>query len=547
MAAKKQKGALIPLFSGFGRRRKKPDQQIAQNGTQLFRQVVSYVRDRAKGRHIGWSLIPALITLRIVAAENLHALRAAFESGLSGEKPVHPDLLRDFLEMRRYFSAAIVYKAAENWKESYGRRKESQVLDDLLQELQDLSDNKSWDWVTFHETEFEFFLQIANLSRFTTARFVLNRIRRDYLDSVLAYNKNFWNMKTAVGVYRTLVHLIRERRPAEAEGELLQFFTQNDIAIVQYYSSQVLAQGFEFTSQGRREDSGPVYATQRPVLSDVEIDRVVRQALAEDKANADITTQAIFTQRSLAQARIFVKTPCVLCGVGVATQTFRYFDGAMEFKAVAGDGDKLDPGRTVLSLRGDIRAILQAERVALNFLAVLSAISTRTNSVVAEAATHSVKVLDTRKTIPMLRSLSKYAVVKGGGYNHRHDLAAMGLIKDNHIAQAGSVAAAILAFRRHAPFTPLEVEVDTLQQLTEALPLKPDMVLLDNMDAETMKQAMEQIRMINAALGTKITAEASGGFTLGNLGRLAGTGVDFVSLGSITNIIEPPDFSLEIV
>jgi nicotinate-nucleotide pyrophosphorylase (carboxylating) len=147
----------------------------------------------------------------------------------------------------------------------------------------------------------------------------------------------------------------------------------------------------------------------------------------------------------------------------------------------------------------------------------------------------------------MLRSLSKYAVVKGGGYNHRHDLAAMGLIKDNHIAQAGSVAAAILAFRRHAPFTPLEVEVDTLQQLTEALPLKPDMVLLDNMDAETMKQAMEQIRMINAALGTKITAEASGGFTLGNLGRLAGTGVDFVSLGSITNIIEPPDFSLEIV
>mgnify|MGYP001604571108 FL=1 len=543
---KKKSGKVIPLFAGL-RRRKKPDAQIAQSGTQLFRQVVTYVRDRAKERHIGWSLIPALITLRIVAAENLRAIMAAFENGIASDKPVHPDLLSEFLEMRRYFTAAIVYKAAQNWKPQFINRKQSLRLDDLLDEMQDLSDNNAWDWVSFHETEFEFFLEIANLSRFTTARFVLNRIRRDYLDSVLAYNKNFWNMRSAIVVYRSVAKLIRERKPAEAEGEILNFFTQNDLAILQYYASQILAQGFEFTSQVPRENMRPVYASSVPSLSDLEIGKAVRHALAEDKASADITTQAIFIEPLQSKGRIFVKSACVLCGVRVAEQTFRYFDSAMEITFKANDGDKLQPGQTVLEFKGDIRAVLRAERVALNFLAVMSSISTRTHRVAEAARKFNVRVLDTRKTIPMLRSISKYAVVRGGGFNHRHDLSEMGLIKDNHIAQAGSVAAAVLAFRRHAPFTPLEVEVDTLDQLDEVLPLKPDMVLLDNMDQPAMAKAMQMIRAANLRQGTRITAEASGGFTVDNLERLADTGVDFVSLGSITNVIEPPDFSLEIL
>lgn len=546
MAQEKKKGKIIPLFAGL-RRRPKADAQVAQSGTQLFRQVVAYVRDRAKERHIGWSLIPALITLRIVATENLRAIRAAFENGIASEKPVHPDLLSEFLEMRRYFTAAIIYKAAENWKPQFAQRKQSARLDDLLEEMQFLSDTQSWDWVSFHETEFEFFLEIANLSRFTTARFVLNRIRRDYLDSVLAYNKNFWNMQTAIAVYRTVVKLIRERKPAEAEGEILHFFTQNDLAILQYYASQVAAQGFEIGPQTQRENLRPVYASSVPSLSDFEIGKVVRYALAEDKASADITTQAIFTDAAKATGRIFVKSPCVVCGVRVAEQVFRYFDPGMDIRIVAADGEKLEPGKTVMEFAGDIRAVLRAERVALNFLAVMSSIATRTNQVAALAGQYNVRVLDTRKTIPMLRAISKYAVVKGGGLNHRHDLSEMGLIKDNHIAQAGSVAAAVLAFRRHAPFTPLEVEVDTLEQLKEVLPLKPDMVLLDNMDQPTMAEAMRLIRAANAAQGTKITAEASGGFTLTNLDRVKDTGVDFVSLGSITNVIEPPDFSLEIL
>jgi len=541
---KNSKNKIIPLFAGL-RRRKKQQPQLQQSGTQIFRQMVSYVRDRAKERHIGWTLIPALVTLRIMSAENLRAIRSAFENGLSSERPVHPDLFSEFLEMRRYFTAAIVYRAAENWSEERPRRKKSRTLDEILEEMQDLSDNQSWDWVSFHEDEFEFFLEIANAARYTSARFILHRIRRDYLDSVLAYNKNFWNMQSAINVYRSVVRLIRERKPAEAEGELLQFFTQNDLAILQYYASQVLAQGFEYTPavQGAGH---PVYASNIPALSDFEIGTAVRFALAEDKASADITTHAIFTESTVAHGRIFVKTDCVLCGVKLAEQTFRYFDAAIRLTAKAMDGDSLKAGATVIEFTGDIRAVLRGERVALNFLGFMSGISTRTRQVVEVANRYHVKVLDTRKTIPMLRAISKYAVVRGGGYNHRHDLAAMGLIKDNHIVEAGSVSAAILAFKRHAPFVPLEVEVDTLEQLREALPLKPEMVLLDNMANATMVEAMRMIKAANAAQKTAITAEASGGFTPTNLDRIKNTGVDFVSLGSITNTIEPPDFSLEI-
>lgn len=547
MAATKRKPRkIVPIFSGLRRKREKSAAAVKQNGTQLFRQVVAYVRDRAKERHIGWSLIPALVTLRIVAAENLRAIRAAFEEGVSADRPVHPDLLGEFLELRRFFTAAIVYKAAENWKDHYAEKKRTRQLDELLDELQFLSENQSWDWVSFHETEFEFFLHIAHLSRFTTAKFVLNRIRRDYLDSVLAYNRNFWNMETAVSVYRTVVKLIREAKPVEAEGELLQFFTQNDLAILQYYTSQVAQRGFELAPLPLRERERPVYASNVPVLGDLEIGRAVRYALAEDKASADITTQAIFTESAPATGRIFVKTECVVCGIRVAEQAFRYFDTAMEIKPAAVEGQSVKPGSTVLAFAGDIRAVLRAERVALNFLAFMSSIATRTRHVAHAAEAYGVRVLDTRKTIPMLRAVSKYAVVRGGGFNHRHDLSEMGLIKDNHIVQAGSVTAAILAFKRHAPFTPLEVEVDTLEQLGQALPLKPDMVLLDNMDNATMKQAMKLIHEANARLGTKITAEASGGFTINDLDRLRDTGVDFVSLGSITNVIDPPDFSLEI-
>jgi len=544
---KKKTGKLIPLFSGLRRGRKKNRAQGAagQSGTQLFRQMVTYVRDRARERHLGWSLIPALITLRIVSAENLRAIRAAFEDGLAGERPVHPDLFADFLEMRRYFSAAIVYKAAENWRDTGATRKVAARIEEILDELQFLSDYQAWDWVSFHETEVEFFVEIANLSRVQSARFALNRIKRDYLDSVLAYNRNFWNMQTALTIYRSVWRFIREAKATEAEGELLQFFSQNDLAILQYYSSQVLAKGFEITAL-ENTTSRPVYASSVAYLSDTDVGHAIRSALAEDRASADVTTQAIFTNPQSARGRVFVKGPCVLCGVRLAEQTFRYFDNGFKIIESAQDGETLKAKQSVFEFEGDIRAILRGERVALNFLGFMSGIATQVNSVVKIAAAHGVRVLDTRKTIPMLRAISKYAVVIGGGLNHRHNLAEMGLIKDNHIAHAGSVTAAVLEFRRHAPFVPLEVEVDTLAQLAELLPLKPDMVLLDNMDNQTMVEAMRMIRIANAEFALKITAEASGNFSLTNLDRLKDTGVDFVSLGSLTNQVMPPDFSLEI-
>lgn len=544
---KKQTGKLLPLFAGLRRSRKKDNPAAAQSGTQLFRQMVNYVRDRARERHLGWTLIPALITLRIVSAENLRAIRSAFEAGLSGERPVHPDLFSDFLEMRRYFTAAIVFKAAENWRENNATRKISERIEDILGELQFLSDYQAWDWVSFHETEVEFFIEVANLSRVNSARFALNRIKRDYLDSVLAYNKNFWNMQSALDIYRTVWRLIRERKAPEAEGEILQFFSQNDLAILQYYSSQILAKGYEITPAESGAEPRPVYASSVAQLSDNDIGHAIRSALAEDRASADITTQAIFTVPEKARGRIFVKSSCVVCGVRIAEQTFRYFDPAFSVTAGASDGADLIAGQTVLEFSGDIRAILRGERVALNFLGLMSGLATQTRRVQKLADTYGVKVLDTRKTIPMLREISKYAVVIGGGLNHRHNLAEMGLIKDNHIAHAGSVTAAVLAFRRHAPFVPLEVEVDDLDQLRELLPLKPEMILLDNMENAKMAEAMRMIKAANATFGTKITAEASGNFSFNNLERLKDTGVDYVSLGSITNRVEPPDFSLEIL
>ncbi|MBV6493293.1 MAG: Nicotinate-nucleotide pyrophosphorylase [carboxylating] [Turneriella sp.] len=295
------------------------------------------------------------------------------------------------------------------------------------------------------------------------------------------------------------------------------------------------------------ETKRQVYASGIPHLPDLEIQRAVRVALEEDKAEFDVTTNAIFLAQQNTQGRIFVKNDCVVCGVRLVEEAFRHFNPAITLEFLKHDGEKLKAQDTIVRFQGDIRGVLRAERVALNFLAFMSAIATRTRRVVDIVAPYGVRVLDTRKTIPTLRTLSKYAVVMGGGLNHRHNLAEMGMIKDNHIAEAGSVSKAINAFRKHAPKIPLELEVDTIEQLEEALPLKPDMVLLDNMDSKTMAVATKLIREANQKMGTKITSEASGGFSLEAMGRLENSGVDFVSLGSITNTIEPPDFSLEIL
>ena len=542
---------IIPLF-GSRRRRKKQrengDTLISQKrGLDIFRQLVIYVRDKAKERHLGWSLIPALITMRFLAKENMRAIRSVFDGGMSGDQSASPDLLRDFLELRRYFTATLIHKASENWKISELNSKGSKIVDEILDEMQFLSDNHSWDWVSFHESEFELFLQLATNARFASAKFILNRIKRDYLDSVLGYDHNFWNMQNAIRVYRLVVRLIREKQSDHAEHEFLQFFSQNDEAIIQYYTSQISKRAARGLDEAGSVSHALAYGTNIPFLPQSEIDRVLRQAFTEDQALADVTTHAVFEKFSLAHGRIFVKEEGIVCGVSLAEQALKFFDHSITVLRVKQDGERVQTGDTILKFEGDIRSIMRSERIALNFLAFMSSIATRTAQVVSIANSLGVKVLDTRKTIPGLRLVSKYAVVKGGGYNHRLDLSAMGLIKDNHIAHAGSVSAAIRKFKKSTIYKQLEVEIDTINQLYEALNEKPDMILLDNMDNATMKEAARIIREFNQKNKTQITSEASGGFTLENLSRIQGTGVDFVSLGSITNTIIPLDFSLEII
>ncbi len=288
------------------------------------------------------------------------------------------------------------------------------------------------------------------------------------------------------------------------------------------------------------------YASKYLKLSSADYELQLKLAFEEDGYEQDVSTLSIFEQPARACAHIIARESGIIAGLPVVQAAFTFIDKQVQIEFLKQDGETCSSGDLILSARGDIRSLLRAERVALNFLGFLSGIATATRRVCDALQPMNIRPLDTRKTIPGLRRLSKYAVALGGGYNHRMSLADMGLIKDNHIAQAGSVTKAIKKFREKYPNMPLEVEVDTIEQLREALPLQPDMILLDNMNPGQLKECVNLIRDFNIKYGTNITSEASGGFRLDNLDMLTGTGVDYVSLGSLTSHVIPIDFSLEI-
>ncbi|WP_029137070.1 carboxylating nicotinate-nucleotide diphosphorylase [Nakamurella lactea] len=275
-----------------------------------------------------------------------------------------------------------------------------------------------------------------------------------------------------------------------------------------------------------------------------ELERVIDTALAEDLVDgADITTLATVPDRASAVAALVARESGVLAGVDAALAVFRRVVGdRLEVRESMADGSALTPGSAALIVAGPTAGLLTAERTALNILTHLSGIATVTRAWVDAVTGTGARVRDTRKTLPGLRALEKYAVTCGGGVNHRMSLGDAALIKDNHVLAAGSVTAAIEAVRALRPDVVLEVEVDTLDQLDEALAAGATLILLDNFTVEQTAEAVRRTRSEYPG----VELEASGGLTLSSAGAVAGTGVDYLSVGALTHSAPILDLGMDL-
>ena len=270
------------------------------------------------------------------------------------------------------------------------------------------------------------------------------------------------------------------------------------------------------------------------------IDRdLIRRALAEDlDGGEDITSVATVSGTERVVAEFVARREGVIAGLDMARAVLEEV-GLKDISVFAQDGDAVSAGKVLMSVRGDTRAILLAERTALNFLGHLGGIATLTNTWVKAVAGTSCKIRDTRKTTPGMRALEKYAVRMGGGTNHRMSLSDAALIKDNHIAAAGGVQEAFLRVRTQFPKAEIEIEVDNLDQLAEVLPLKPDLILLDNMNPALCRKAVEVV-------AGQCKLEASGGITLESAQEFAATGVDYLAIGALTHSAPVLDIGLDL-
>ena len=265
---------------------------------------------------------------------------------------------------------------------------------------------------------------------------------------------------------------------------------------------------------------------------------LVRRALAEDLAGGDITTDAIVGQHDRARGIFLAKSPCTLAGLDVALEVFSQLDPGVESRLHFNDGDECAAGVTIGYVEGSARALLSGERTALNFLQHLSGIATMARQFV-KASGGRITILDTRKTTPTLRAVEKYAVRAGGGTNHRMSLNDGVMIKDNHIRLGGGIANAVAQVRGFGAKPVVEVEVETLKQVDQALEAGADILLLDNMDIDDIREAVRRSR-------GRAKTEISGGVTLARIPELAETGADFVSSGALTHSAPAIDISFEI-
>lgn len=277
------------------------------------------------------------------------------------------------------------------------------------------------------------------------------------------------------------------------------------------------------------------------ILSFVKIDQIIETALREDIGNGDLTTDSLFKTETTIQAIIKAKQTGVIAGLPIGERVFQKLDAELHWQQTLKDGDQVATNQTVVQLKGNQRAILSAERVALNFLQRLSGIATLTSAFVKAVRGLPVKILDTRKTVPGLRSLDKYAVHVGGGTNHRMGLDDGILVKDNHIKLAGGITQAVHRLRKTlGPQVKIEVEASSLSEVKEALAAKVETILLDNMSVEQLRESV-------ALIDHKALVEASGGVTLLNVRATAETGVDFISIGALTHSPSAFDLALYIV
>lgn len=279
---------------------------------------------------------------------------------------------------------------------------------------------------------------------------------------------------------------------------------------------------------------------------DQQIAQIVRLALKEDQCHSDITTRILVPEQHRSTAVIRSREACVVSGIAAVRRVFRSLDPQLKITVNTDEGKSVRRNGAVLTLQGRTRAILSGERVALNLLARMSAIATKTRQYVDAVRPYRAAILDTRKTTPNLRVLERQAVAAGGGTNHRFDLSEMVMIKDNHlVTQKGTrTLGQIIALTRRRTRKPIICEVDTLQQFQDVLPASPDIILLDNFSPAQIKKAI-RLRE-RQPVGTSCRLEASGGITLKNVKRYAATGIDRLSIGDLTHSIKAVDMTLEI-
>jgi nicotinate-nucleotide pyrophosphorylase (carboxylating) len=266
---------------------------------------------------------------------------------------------------------------------------------------------------------------------------------------------------------------------------------------------------------------------------------IISLGIAEDIGSGDATSEAVLAPTAQLRGKIVAKQDGTIAGLPIAAAVFQRVDDNIRFSAHVEDGHQVSAGTVIAEMVGPAQAVLAAERLALNFLQHLSGIATLTRRFVDAVRGTPAVILDTRKTIPGYRVLEKYAVRMGGGHNHRFNLHEMLLIKDNHIAAAGSIREAVAKARRRFPDRPLEVEVSTIQELQEAADLPVDRIMLDNMGVEAIRRAVVDV-------GGRVPLEASGNVTLSTVSQVAATGVDYISVGALTHSAPAMDIGMDV-
>ena len=268
-------------------------------------------------------------------------------------------------------------------------------------------------------------------------------------------------------------------------------------------------------------------------------DHLIQLALQEDITSEDITTNAVMPDAQTGEVQLICKQDGIIAGLGVFERVFQLLDENVKIDFNVKDGDYVTNGQLMATVTGDIRVLLSGERTALNYLQRMSGIATYTHSIVELLKDSKTKLLDTRKTTPNMRIFEKYAVKVGGGNNHRYNLSDGVLLKDNHIGAAGSVAKAVAMAKEYAPFVrKIEVEVENLEMVKEAVEAGADIIMLDNMDVPTMKEAI-------AIIDGRAETECSGNVTKENIANLTSIGVDYISSGALTHSAPIMDISLK--